>query len=1030
MSGKGDWEAQLAAAYEREGIKVPTAGDLLVPRMDMLKVKRNGASRFPPKPKLCLPAILTTEELRISAKLPEDNGRGSKSAGNISSDLQKKMGDMEQLQTRLLALVCENRGVARSYCTKLIEVASPPSDGELQRIKTVDMKQLQKLLQDTVSLVEEVDTILSKKLSRVLPDDIASGNAELSLWQRSIVNIFTLLRTEASKTEIVVHNLLDLAEDLTTTLVGTSCRLDGIEPDWGSLGNFKEGIHTSNKTVCYVAWMEARGLPVCDAVFEFLQAPSEHCNSLSIVGYTFAAREFCEILEFIATNAGRTPLILPVTGNGSMGARGDGGGGGGDHESVASESLYATLKNSVPLYLSNVVHELILDECHLNDYDMSTLASHLPGLPSLRKLCLRGNNITSAGATTLATCLWDRASELETLRLDRNSIGSDGALSLSKALHRCRYMTSLSLSFNPIGDAGLFYIIRALMNPARRARGELPRPFQLSQKDGYDYEDDIESTYSDDEDALHRARRRERDAAGEHGEDDEEWKGEDDHTLSNSQYDSEVTGDAAGFLDDDATNRSLKTSLMFDDDSDVFTMAADNEDVYSIALSRRNSVQMHQSVASMSLMTKLSSKFDPIALSQMPLFLRKFRLIRFKLIAISAFSRLRSRGHALYSLSVAGCSLTSYALSMISHALVDNVNLGTLDVSSNPLGLEEGHNNNALDDADADGVSAPEDYSVTQVLDYLQSTMRKNKYQVRALIRSARANGERFDQLLFSLAEGTGVHVDKIEAIVFPAIMRKDLKEILTDLLLCTGLSSLAMRSCGLLDRHAQLIVQIINKTKLRDEREQAESNAMTILRDSSFYRSGTGPKLAALLREQGIVLSSGESDAGRNHRALAALDRMDLEQIAAFLKTKYRTMFLQSFQRQCCLQHLDLSDNHFGPTSANWIAAATGHYFLDDLQLSIGYRSQVTLPKKQQDVGHSQRASVQGDGEGYDDDEDAEDDDELSSEGKHTGATFWKEPFQVLHEVTHEVKSLVSSGGRKVHKALFSSTRKNVDML
>lgn len=992
---------------------------LFLPRMDVLKVKRNGSSRFPPKPKLAIPAILTKAD--FCAEPPKDWGpSGSKkSAVNISSDLQKKMGDMEQLQTGLITLVCENRGVTRSYCTKLSQVASPPSEGDLRRIKTVDLKELQKLLQDTVALVEEVDTTLSRKLPRVLPEDIASGNATLSSWQLSIVNLFTLLRTEASKTEIVVHNLLDLAEDLTTTLVGTSCRLDGIEPDWASLGHFKEGIQTSNKTVCYVAWMEARGLPVCDAIFEFLQAPSEHCNSLTIVGYTFAAREFCEILEFIATNAGRTPLILPVSGST------DTRGGRGDHESVASESLYAALKNSVPLYLSNVVHELVLDECHLNDYDMSTLASHLPALSSLRNLCLRGNNITSAGATTLATCLWDRASELETLRLDRNSIGSDGALSLSKALHRCRYMTALSLSFNPIGDAGLFYIVRALMNPARRARGELPRPFQLSQKDGYDYEDDIESTYSDDEDALHRARRRERDAAGEHDEEDEEWKGEDDHTLSNSQYDSEFTGDAAGYFDDDATNRSFKTSLMFHDDSDVFTMAADNEDVYSIALSRRNSVQMHQSMASMSLMTKLSSKFDPIALSKMPLFLRKFRLIRFKLIAFSAFSRLRSRGHAMYSLSVAGCSLTSYALSMISHALVDNVNLGTLDVSSNPLGLDEGHNNKALDDADPDSVPVPEDYSVTQVLDYLQSNMRKNKHQVRSLIRSARANGERFDQLIFSLAEATGVHVDKIEAIVFPAIMRKDLKEILNDLLLRTGLSSLAMRSCGLLDRHAQLIVQIINKTKLCNEREHAESNAMTILRDSSYYRSGAGLKLASLLREQGVVLSSGESDAGRNHHALAALDRMDLEQIAAFLKTKYRAMFLQSFQRQCCLQHLDLSDNHFGPTSANWIAAATGHYFLDDLQLSIGYRAPAILRKKQYDGGgHSHRVSVQGNGED-DDDDDEEDDDNLSSEGKQTG-TFWQEPFQMLHEV----KSLVSSGGRRVKKALFSSTRKNVEML
>ena len=106
--------------------------------------------------------------------------------------------------------------------------------------------------------------------------------------------------------------------------------------------------------------------------------------------------------------------------------------------------------------------------------------------------------MSSAGATSLATVLWEHGLPLSLLQLDQNLIGSDGAMMLSKALHRCRQLQRLSLSFNPIGDVGLYYLVRSTMNSHRKMRSSLPRPEELYFTD---HGDDGGDFHSDDEDS-------------------------------------------------------------------------------------------------------------------------------------------------------------------------------------------------------------------------------------------------------------------------------------------------------------------------------------------------------------------------------------------------------------------------------------------------------------------------------------------------------------------------------------------------
>ena len=1017
MSGRStgsSWREELEDVYRNSGVVeeyVPRQ-QLLLPHMDLMKVKRNGASRFPPKVKAGLPAALLRGGLPAfdMEEVVSSSQFGKK--GKISPDLLKQMQSLEGLLATLYPQVCDNRDLCRKHGQFLYGCESPPREVDMVSIRQLFSKDLRGLLEDAKTLVRNVDLIRSKKLNEMLPEDIASSNPVLFKWHQFITERCELLRKEASRSEIVLHNLSDLADDLTTTHTGLSCKLDGIEPDWIHLGKLKQNVKTSNKAICYVAWMEARGLPICDAVFEFLQSPSQHNHNLAIVGYSFAPRELCELLEFFATNAGRTPMLMPVNADQH------------DHDlhSAASDNLYERLKTKLPLYVSCSIRQLVMDECGLNDYDMNTIASHLAAFVSLNTLCLRGNFITSVGVTAIATSLWDRASEIRTLRLDRNNVGPEGALALSKAIHRCRYLNSLSMSFNPIGDVGMFYILRSLMNPARKARSFLPRPFELSQKDGnYDYEDDIQSNYSDDEDRITRRRNQTSFL-------DDEAGG--DEVLSQSQSEAEslrYTGpedDKVGYSKSGKkAHRQKSRGADFEEtESDVYTMAADHESVYTDTLSRRNSIQLHESVASVSF-TWLSSKFDLISLSKMPMFLRKFRKIRFKMVAVSAFLRIRSRGHALSSLALAGCGLSSFSLNLIAHGLVDNLNVSVLDVSCNPLGLEHDVHG-GTSGVDDEGVTVV-DFDVTHVLDYAHNTLRLSKTRFRELIQIASSNGEEYEKLLMDIKNGSGIHVDKLDRVVFPAILSKDRKELFADILYYTGLSSLSLRSCGLLDHDIQTIVQLLNKVGPREQREGNESCSFGILKTPYYVEN---PKqLKAALRNHGASLDDDGNDT-HHQRTLMSLDKMELDLIARLLNPEHQALFLQGFQRNCCLQSIDLSDNNLGPTSANWIASALGNFFLDDLTLSVGYKSPITLPRKDYVGvhGHSQRIITGGDdgGNDYDDYQD-----DLSSLGEPEANVFEEDadPWSQARQVVHTVKS---RGAHFVKRLFEPSETKKREML
>ena len=71
---------------------------------------------------------------------------------------------------------------------------------------------------------------------------------------------------------------------------------------------------------------------------------------------------------------------------------------------------------------------------------------------SLKHINLRGC-LTPKGVTALAENL-KNCSNLETLNLHSNNIGSDGATTLAEGLKSCTNLQTLNLSFNNLGSDG------------------------------------------------------------------------------------------------------------------------------------------------------------------------------------------------------------------------------------------------------------------------------------------------------------------------------------------------------------------------------------------------------------------------------------------------------------------------------------------------------------------------------------------------------------------------------------------------
>ncbi len=583
-----DWLQQvnrIEKSYEALFREVNHSGaqeSILGITIDDTKKTYHGENRFPPRARpQTIGSIDNEEYVLYSADIKMQIQNSDVTLQVYAKSILQKLEGI-QLKIR------ENREKTRARDQYLSSLTLRVPDNELPYLSEVSLE-LRALGDEAAQLLTELDSIqFARPELNTAQEQLPAG----------ITSYCQQLRVDASRTTLQLDALLALAEDMLYAPRGEVCRLDGIEPDWSSQAALQASLMAAPVAARALRYSQdclQRGQRLCPPLYDFLCDPRLHANMLAICGYNFAPGQLAAALAFL----------------------------------VADRSLETGATAA-----SQTVHELLLEDCGLGDVEVAEVAKHLPAFEALHTLSLRGNAMTSAGLTNIATVLWELGLPLRALHLDRNRVGPEGAMMLAKSLHRCRFLQRLSLSHNPIGDAGFFYIVRATMNPYRRARRSLPRPIELAGED-----EEREGFHSDDEDS--------------------EPESESDCQSSD------------------------------DDDDDAFTAVDDDESAYSVRAEYLPSRLMTRRALVEVDLAKRSREHYKYVLSTRTLLQRWFGRVRVKLMAVAAWMRLRSRGHNMHTLEAMGCGLGPFSLRVASHALSDNHNLATLALAENAIGHSE-----------------------------------------------------------------------------------------------------------------------------------------------------------------------------------------------------------------------------------------------------------------------------------------------------------------------------------------------------
>ncbi len=582
-------------------------------------------------------------------------------SGLPALDLEKYFEDAEgglsePLNDIVLAALDNRENVMThfTYLTVNLPESAMEPDFRVLNATVVDLKES---LQDAERLVRKIEEMTSARAEN------EDANAQASEEEKEPADLFSTkssqsLKEDISDTVMLILSLINIAEDALYAPRGITNKLNGIVTDWTNATIAQEmQLNVAPRTIeayQYAQLMLSNKMKINTNIYEFLGNMAVNNYSLIIRDHKFQENELEILLQFLCT----TNLT------GQLSSR----------------------------RLSAVITALYFDTCDLGDEDVELFTHFLPEFPSLSRLSLRRNIVTSAGCTTLAMVLWEQGLPIQVLMLDHNRIGTNGALMLSKALHRCRHMTRLSVSGNPIGDVGFYYLIRATMNSIRKARKTLPRPPELDDEEEGNSDFHSEGEDSDDEALVklhqrHKRKKKRKSASVLRG-----------YFDANNSDESTDDDDERDLDEDDSSSGEDE-----DEEDDLFTATGENESVYSeippkmpskVATALNKGPLGVTSTANFTERQHGHENHAPKS-AHTNLWQMVYKRVRIKIMAFSAFLDVRRRGLPLRSLSVAKCGLGPMSAAIAAHACGDNHYLQTLDLSHNAIGHSE------LENADA-----------------------------------------------------------------------------------------------------------------------------------------------------------------------------------------------------------------------------------------------------------------------------------------------------------------------------------------
>eukprot|EP01034_Spumella_vulgaris_P023130 gene23130-29323_t len=507
------------------------------------------------------------------------------------------------------------------------------------------------------------------KVNDMIHEDVQSLRDLIMTRKASLFRRSADMKQEITESAIVVDSLIHYSNSMINLPSGPVCRIDGIHTDWTRIAKMQQKILTSNRSVNFSAHMISRGHPVCGAVYTYLQSTKSYANVLEIADYSFESGEFGSLVAYLDKQ----------------------------HSDNATSRTNSEVSGRKVCSVFESVHSLIISNCGLTDKDCHMLSARLGCLANMHTLVLSNNKLTCSGVTSIATAVFESGSLVKCLRFDGNNIKSDGLGAIAEVLHRMPFLQTLSVAHNPVGDKGVYKLLRKCMNSHRKAYRSLPRPTRGGHAGGSVAGSAAETEYEE----------------GSVGGEDEAAEGEEvDRLFSRSKM-----GEQCYFADyyakedaEDVKNSDLLRA-MFEGGAKGGSAAAgwmtSEEDEYLMDTasdySEGESGEEDEVTARLRAeKARLDRENQPVVLTRAELRLTYPRIIqalikiRLKLVAVNAFLRVLRKGAMLTSLNLAQCGLTRGVAETISHALMDDKNMTSLDVSDNERLLEDVDSCNAF----------------------------------------------------------------------------------------------------------------------------------------------------------------------------------------------------------------------------------------------------------------------------------------------------------------------------------------------
>lgn len=444
-----DWRSQLAAAESQyvdifpdlnldKDNKITNSGSNNLNDTDMLTtagsiqstLSISGAYRFPPLAIKDLPRKLSIETMKPYFLSSIDDG--------VDITFWAKI---EQNIVDTSILIIENRDFALTQAENLLGSSSNNGVGTDSKRNKGTLVFLGKLKEEAIDYSLVIANIMKKSVNIEIP----LGDAAIASHQRllqSVSHRIDMLKVELAYSIDLLQSLIMIVETNDGRSLSGS-KIDHIIPDWQvnvSLQhqNNSSGSSYSNR-MCkrFVSFFETCKIPMIESIYQLIASPADVGYTLYICDHDFVQYEVYILIEYFTK--------------------------------VATSAI------------NDSVHSIVIHNSSLSDDELIKLLTHISIFPNLHTLSFKYNSITSYGIIALSKAMRsDYLFKLKHLYLDNNRIDHEGMRALARSICCCVFLQVLSLAGNPVGDVGLYYLLKHCLNRYRVSRRTLMHVSQVT----------------------------------------------------------------------------------------------------------------------------------------------------------------------------------------------------------------------------------------------------------------------------------------------------------------------------------------------------------------------------------------------------------------------------------------------------------------------------------------------------------------------------------------------------------------------